>query len=651
MADERLFGKYRLVRRIAFGGMAEVFLARLIGEEGFEKIVVLKRILPQFSADPDFTRMFIDEALLAAKLTHPNIVQVYDFGQVDDIYFIAMEYVDGVDLRKLIRAAIERNRVLTPVEVAAIGEGMARGLSYVHSAESDGRPLGIVHRDISPHNVMLSRTGDVKIMDFGIAKAAERATQTATGTIKGKLAYMAPEQALGEEVDKLSDQFAVGLVLWECLAGKRLFEGESEPELMSRVAAGRVRKLRDFVPNVPDALDRAIMRALSVDRALRYPDLRDLERELANFRYGLGSAGAVRLSELMEELIPREPSRPAREAGTMELSVGEVGLVGGDGSNSGMSATARPSSTARLATDHPSSASLLGPHLSNPSLSMQSGWTFGAATDPTRFGQTRGSAPTRMRSTPDDRHPVSFTATRIAETNAKTGPTSHRHRHMLLGAGVAIAVAAAVAAGVIVRNGGLSPRATLVIESDPAGAVLFVSATPGAPVLPTGLVTPAPIRGHAVGDTVRWRVEMTGMFPLERTTTITGGVQHENVVLEKLREVAVAPTPDASATATTTPAPTVPEPKPEPRLVTQARRAAKADKSKKLPTGLLSLHTRGGQADVYLNEKFIGRTPFSRAEVPTGILTLEVRDANHVSHFITVEVTAGGLVDRTIDVK
>ncbi len=325
MPDEQLFGKYRLVRRLAYGGMAEIFLAQLIGDEGFQKSVVLKRILPQFSADPDFTRMFVDEAVLAAKLTHPNVAQVYDFGQVNGTYFITMEHVDGTDLRKLIRAATERNRVLTAIEVAAIGEGMAKGLSYVHAVDNDdGRPLSIVHRDISPHNVMVSRSGDIKIMDFGIAKAAARATQTATGTIKGKLAYMAPEQALGEEVDKLSDQFAVGLVLWECLVGKRVFEGDSEPELMSRVAAGRVRKLKDFAPTVPEDLDRIIMRALNVERGRRYADLRDLEHDLGSFEYSLASAGAVRLSTLVDELMPRESRRPSREAGTAVLG-GEVG--------------------------------------------------------------------------------------------------------------------------------------------------------------------------------------------------------------------------------------------------------------------------------------------------------------------------------------
>ena len=635
MADEQLFGKYRLVRRLARGGMAEIWLARLVSGEGFQKSVVLKRILPQFSADPDFTSMFIDEAVLAAKLTHPNIAQTYEFGDVDGTYYITMEYVDGVDLRKLILAATERNRALTPIEVAAIGEGMARGLSYAHSAEDDsGRPLGIVHRDISPHNVMLSRAGDVKIMDFGIAKAAARSTRTAIGMIKGKMAYMAPEQALGEDVDKLSDQFAVGLVLWECFVGRRMFEGESEPALMSRVAAGRVRKLKDVVPGVPEELDRIIMRALSVEREKRYPDLRDLERDLAIFRYGLGPDGAVvRLSELVDELIPRESSRPSREAGTLELPVGELESERDVGSDSGVSATARSGldSRAELVTGHPSSSSV-----SSRSLSMQSGWTHGAGTEPTRMPIQHG------------RRPEPFTATHLAEVEADPTPTSQRRGRMLLGAGVAIAAVLVVATAFVVRSGG-PHYATLMIESNPAGAALLVSATQDAPPLATGLVTPAQIRGHAVGDIVRWRVEMEGRLSQERTTTLTGGIQHENVVLEP---VAVpTPAPDTSTPAPITTTPTELERGPESSSGVQSKKASKADKFKKQPTGYLTLHTRSGWADVSLNGRPLGRTPLIHVDVPVGTLNLELRGTNGVSRFITVNVTADVLVDKTIDMK
>jgi serine/threonine-protein kinase len=629
MADEQLFGKYRLVRRLAFGGMAEIFLARLIGDEGFQKSVVLKRILPQFSADPDFTRMFVDEAVLAAKLTHPNVAQVYDFGQVDGTYFITMEHVDGTDLRKLIRAAIDRNRVLTPVEVAAIGEGMAKGLSYVHSAENDdGRPLAVVHRDISPHNVMLTRAGDVKIMDFGIAKAAARATQTATGTIKGKLAYMAPEQALGEEVDKLSDQFAVGLVLWECVVGKRVFEGDSEPELMSRVAAGRVRKLKEFAPNIPDELDRIIMRALSVERGRRYPDLRDLEQDLAGFRYGLASAGAVRLSTLVDELAPREASRLAREAGTAVLGAND------GGSPPPSTAVLSPQS---MSTDPPVRDSDpwvdTAPATSSPSLSRESGWTRGAeVTDPTRMPSVEPPA--------------------AAEGVAREpSPRGKPHGRALLTAGVgAVAVIVAVAAFAVRSRG--QAQATLVIESDPPGAALLVSADADAAVLPTGLVTPAPIRGHIIGDVVHWRVEMAGMTPQERTTALTADVQHEKVVLARL-PITTAPetaTPITTTAATTTSASAAePDASATPEPI-RSIKSAKADKlARKQATGYLSLRTRGPWVEVYLNKKKLGETPLTHIEVPAGLITLQLRGQNGLSRSATVDIPIGGTVEQTVD--
>ena len=218
--------------------------------------MVLKRILPQFGADPAFVGMFIDEAKLAARLSHPNIVQVYDFGAVDGVYFIAMEYVDGVDLRQALKWSVDAHAPLSPAEVAAIGEDVARGLFCAHSLHDDrGAPQGVVHRDVSPHNIMLSRAGAARLMDFGIAKAADRATRTATGTIKGKVAYMAPEQAAGRELDGRADEFALGLVLWECLAGVRMFQGDSDLELLRQVVECRVRPVTRVRPDVPEALD------------------------------------------------------------------------------------------------------------------------------------------------------------------------------------------------------------------------------------------------------------------------------------------------------------------------------------------------------------------------------------------------------------
>ena len=316
MPDETLeqFGRYSLIRRLAFGGMAEIFLAAMKGDEGFEKRVVLKRILPQFSADPAFVSMFIDEAKVAARLSHPNIVQVYDFGAVDGVYFITMEFVDGADLHQILKWSSETRMPLPAPAVAAIGEDVARGLHYAHTLSDDrGAPLRIVHRDVSPHNIMLSRAGTTRLMDFGIAKAADRATRTATGTIKGKVAYMAPEQASDRELDGRADQFALGLVLWECLTGVRMFQSNSDLDLLRQVVECRVRPVTSLRPDVPEALDRVIRRSLAADPNERYPSLEPMARDLATFRFSLGEGGVVHLGDLAQRAVaPARVNRRTR---------------------------------------------------------------------------------------------------------------------------------------------------------------------------------------------------------------------------------------------------------------------------------------------------------------------------------------------------
>ena len=299
------FGRYTLVKRLAVGGMAEIFLASLHGDAGFVKKVVVKRILPHLGADADFVKMFIDEANLAARLTHPNIVQVFDFGSIANSYFIAMECIEGVDMHTLMRTAQKRQRTLSPAEVAVLGEGIARGLAYTHNlTDESGQPMGIVHRDVSPHNLMLSTAGDPKVMDFGIAKAAARLSRTATGTIKGKLAYMAPEQAAGQSATKHSDQFALGVMLWECLTGRRLFVGDSEVSLMQTVLGCNVPLVTNIRPDVPQGLADVVMRALQKDPAERFADLSDMEEALEAFRFSLGAPGMVNLKGLAKEFAP-----------------------------------------------------------------------------------------------------------------------------------------------------------------------------------------------------------------------------------------------------------------------------------------------------------------------------------------------------------
>lgn len=267
------FGKYFLVDRIATGGMAEIFKAKSYGRGGFENLLVIKRILPHVGANEDFVDMFVDEAKVSVALQHPNIVRVYDFGQILENYYIAMECVEGKDARNVLRKLAKTQRFL-PVEFAAfIAHETCRGLYYAHTkVDAHGQPFGIVHRDISPSNVLCGYEGQVKIADFGIAKAASNAYQTRDGVLKGKFEYMSPEQAEGKPLDARSDQFAVGILLWEMLTGHRLFKTDNDIATLKKIQAVDVEPPTALRPDVPDQLEQIVMRALSADPDHRFPD-------------------------------------------------------------------------------------------------------------------------------------------------------------------------------------------------------------------------------------------------------------------------------------------------------------------------------------------------------------------------------------------
>ncbi|HET6612008.1 MAG TPA: serine/threonine-protein kinase, partial [Kofleriaceae bacterium] len=261
------FGNYRLLKRIARGGMAEVFLARQGGLEGFDRLVAVKRILPHLVDSESFVRMFLDEARLAARLSHANIVHIYEFGKVEEHYFIAMEYVEGIHAGTLIKS---RDRL--PLALAArIGADACAGLHYAHElSDVDGRPLKIVHRDVSPPNLIVSFDGVVKLVDFGIAKAVSQVEHTKPGVVKGKFAYMSPEQTTGDALDGRSDVFSLGLVLWELLAGRVALSRVDPVAAMTQIRDGKLPSIESVRSDVPPALAAAIGAALAVkpdDRA------------------------------------------------------------------------------------------------------------------------------------------------------------------------------------------------------------------------------------------------------------------------------------------------------------------------------------------------------------------------------------------------
>src|SRR4051812_12602612 len=235
-------GRYHVVSKIAHGGMAEIFLALQKGEQGFQKPVVLKRILPALAADPRFVRMFVDEAHIASALNHGNLVQVLDLGKASDQYFLVLELVDGWSLEQVRRRA-QKAKLKLPLPLALYIVGaLCRGLAYVHTRARNGKPLGIVHRDVTPQNVMLSREGEVKLADFGIAKAVGKSEKSATGIIKGKFAYMSPEQSLGQPLDGRSDLFSVGSLLYLLVTGKKPFDGPTDVDVIMQVRRARPEK-------------------------------------------------------------------------------------------------------------------------------------------------------------------------------------------------------------------------------------------------------------------------------------------------------------------------------------------------------------------------------------------------------------------------
>ncbi|UQA55864.1 serine/threonine protein kinase [Polyangium aurulentum] len=297
--------RYRVLERLAAGGMAEVYLAESAGIEGFKKRVAIKRVLPHLSEKKRFIAMFLDEARLSANLTHSNVAQVFDIGVGESAYFIVMEYVDGSDLKAIIDFLRKTKRPL-PVEVAVyIGEKICEGLAYAHEARGpDGTPLHVVHRDVTPANVLITKWGEVKIVDFGLAKATSQLEKSEPGIVKGKFGYLSPEATRAEEVDARTDIFAVGIILWELLAGKRLFLGGSDYQTIKRVQEALVPSLTSLNKDVPPELEKIIARALAKEPEKRFQTAREFGRALTSLLFKMGRpVGAHDVAELVHGTV------------------------------------------------------------------------------------------------------------------------------------------------------------------------------------------------------------------------------------------------------------------------------------------------------------------------------------------------------------
>ncbi len=331
------FGKYLLLERVNVGGMAEVFKSKAFGVEGFERILAIKRILPNMADDDEFINMFVDEARIAVQLSHANIVQIYELGKFEGQYYIAMEYVAGKDLRQILDY-FRKQKALLPLPAAAfLAAKICEGLDYAHrKTDPTGRPLNVIHRDVSPQNILVSYEGAVKITDFGIAKAEDRASKTQAGVLKGKFGYMSPEQVRGLEIDHRSDIFALGILMYEMMTGKRLFLGESDFSTLEKVRNADVPPPTQHNPSISPELERVLLKSLAKERDERYQWASELHDDLQQFLIENNTIfNAKRLAALMQaeyrtdieaEMAKMEEFMHAPAPATPEAAAGVEGM-------------------------------------------------------------------------------------------------------------------------------------------------------------------------------------------------------------------------------------------------------------------------------------------------------------------------------------
>lgn len=446
------WGKYQILRLLARGGMAEVYLARAKGLQGFEKLVVIKRILPVLSADPAFVEMFLNEARIAAQLQHTNVVQVYDMGSVGDAYFFSMEFLHGQDLRTVWKTASKRHQRLPLEHVLYMMSSVCAGLHYAHEKLGfDGQHLGLVHRDMSPHNVFVTYDGAVKVVDFGIVKATQRETQTPSGMLKGKVSYMAPEQCRIEVVDRRADLWSVGVMLWELLTGKMLFSGKGDFEIMQAICEHDAPRPSAIAPCDAE-VEAIVMKALTRDRDARYQTAHELQEDLEELA-----------RERKLKLSAHGVSRHMREEFAAQIALWESAKMEGKSLGEHLSESTPP----------------IGPHASAPASSRpppasraDAPEAGAASVDPQRGGPTRTVATRMAMATPS--------ATLDPQ---RAGPD----RRLLVIAATCVAL---LLTTLVVRK--LLSRPSVPIEPVESAQSLPEVATPSAPVSAPSALVPAP---------------------------------------------------------------------------------------------------------------------------------------------------------------
>ncbi|MCC7381279.1 MAG: serine/threonine protein kinase [Deltaproteobacteria bacterium] len=540
------FGRYTLIKKLASGGMAEIWLARQTGVANFNRLVVVKKILSHLIEEEAFRNMFLDEARMTAQLSHPNIVQVFDLGQAEGTYFMAMEFITGENLATIAWRGLKKERPLSPVYAARILADTCKAMHYAHHLKGpNGTPLEIVHRDVSPQNILVTYEGEVKVIDFGIAKATTNLQITKTSTLKGKFSYMSPEQCLGQSIDKRSDIFALGIVLYELCTGKRLFKHESELMILEMITRRRIAPPSEIAENLPPGLEAIIMRALAKDQTERYQTAQELQLALEEFVRGQpSSATTTDVARYMRELFENkidEKRRLCEQAMRLELpeeDFGEEATEQARAVHRGPGTTPRPSPSPgrRIVID--------GIPLGTPVV---------AAPPPPRADET---SPMRAapfltpglppHQTPFGAPPPGYSAPG-AHSNLFPGTTVDEGTlwfpRLVIGLALAVIL---VAGGYLIREL-FRPAPSEEQSSTPGagaaarlGRVTVLSVPPGARVLlndqalPGDPVTPLEIGNLVYGETYRLRVERTGHEPAEHVL-VMGGAQDEQRIEVNLK--------------------------------------------------------------------------------------------------------------------
>ena len=554
-------GKYRLIAELGHGGMAEVYLALASGPAGFNKLVVIKQIRQQFAEDPEFLTMFLDEARLAARLNHPNVVQTNEVGEDGGRYFIAMEYLEGQPLNRVLnRLGKDKSDALTlPMQLTVLVETLA-GLHHAHElCDFDGTPLSVVHRDMSPHNIFVTYAGQVKIVDFGIAKALSSSSETRTGVLKGKIGYMAPEQAMGERVDRRADIFSVGMILWEMITGKRMFKGLPDVAALQRIVNGDLPSPRTIIPGLSDRLEAVCLKALARDRDQRYATAAELASDLEDVVHDLGVRGSPRdVGRLISTAFEGERARIKQ-------------LV--EASHAG----------ARVAEDAASEAKRTGswskprlPVIEAPateSVSMvKTGAVVTAPTAPPEPVEPPSGATGVNRPSPSS---LTANTTTAASPVAAPAPPSRAPLY----AGGALLLGAVAAVALLLSRGGDAPRPAVAVTSSSA-----------APTATAEVARTMRIESSPTGATVSEGSITLGKTPLEVVLDPSAGVRKLVVSLEGYApytveqgpakenvRVVVPLAPAAAKTADPTPAKATPPPPRPPPPTTAAPRPPAPD--------------------------------------------------------------------------